>query len=156
MIAPFAIVELTGAGRRSRCIAVAILQSTDAVIDSPLPYALSVLVVDDERDVRDLVTFALERAGCCVMAAKDGVEALERLADGFAPAVILLDLEMPRLDGEGFLRALDEQTASSPIPRVIVFTAHPFLRPKAVALCIQKPCMPSQLIDAVARVLEAA
>ena len=125
------------------------------MIESPLPYALSVLVVDDERDVRDLVTFALERAGCCVMAAKDGVDALEKLADGFVPAVILLDLEMPRLDGEGFLRALDAQAAVTQ-PRVIVFTAHPFLRPKAVSLCIQKPCMPSQLIDAVARVLEAA
>lgn len=134
---------------------VTFLHSTVPVIATPLPYALSVLVVDDERDIRDLVTFALERAGCCVMTANDGVDALEKLAEGFVPAVIVLDLEMPRLDGEGFLRALRELPESTQ-PRVIVFTAHPFLRPKAVALCIQKPCMPSQLIDAVARVLDAA
>lgn len=123
--------------------------------DALLPDALTVLVVDDDRDVRDLVTFALERAGCVVVAAEDGVDALEKLASGFAPAIILLDLEMPRLDGEGFLRALDAG-AAFPSPRVIVFTAHPFRRPQAAALCIQKPCAPRQLIDAVARVLAAA
>lgn len=123
--------------------------------DAQLPEALSVLVVDDDRDVRELVTFALERAGCQVVAANDGVDALEKLADGFAPAIIVLDLEMPRLDGEGFLRVLRAQ-AKHPRTPIIVFTAHPFRRPQAAALCIQKPCAPRQLIDAVARVLAAA
>jgi len=125
------------------------------VNDALLPLALAVLVVDDDRDVRDLVTFALERAGCVVVAAEDGVDALEKLAGGFDPAIIVLDLEMPNLDGEGFLRALDA-LATFPLARVIVFTAHPFRRPQTAALCIQKPCAPSQLIDAVARVLAAA
>lgn len=112
------------------------------------------LVVDDERDVRDLARVILERAGCSVVTAEDGVDALEKLDHGFEPFVMILDLEMPRLDGEGVLRALAERPLTS--PRVIVFTAHPFWRPSSVAMCIVKPCSPAGLVDAVARVLASA
>lgn len=74
-----------------------------------------VLVVDDERDVRELVTFALERAGYEVVAANDGVDALDKISGGFEPLVIVLDLEMPRLDGEGLIRELAERAA--PVPQ---------------------------------------
>jgi CheY-like chemotaxis protein len=114
---------------------------------------VSVLVVDDEADVRDLARAILERAGCAVVTAEDGVDALEKLADGFEPLVIILDLEMPRLDGEGVLRAL--ATHPRKAARVIVFTAHPFRRPASAAICIQKPCSASGLIGAVSRVLAA-
>lgn len=112
------------------------------------------LVVDDERDVRDLARTILERAGCEVVTAEDGVDALEKIADGFEPLVIILDLEMPRLDGEGVLRALAKRPLS--IARVIVFTAHPFRRPASAAMYIQKPCSASGLIGAVSRVLACA
>jgi CheY-like chemotaxis protein len=114
---------------------------------------VSVLVVDDEPDVRDLARAILERAGCLVVTAEDGIDALEKIADGFEPHVILLDLEMPRLDGEGVLRALEMQPLS--MAQVIVFTAHPFRRPTSAAMCIQKPCSASGLIGAVSRVLAA-
>jgi two-component system, chemotaxis family, chemotaxis protein CheY len=123
-------------------------------VDGPflLP-GVAVLVVDDEPDVRDLSRAILERAGCDVVTAEDGVDALEKLADGFEPRVILLDLEMPRLDGEGVLRALANPPLNA--ARVIVFTAHPFRRPASAAMCIQKPCSASGLIGAVTRVLAA-
>jgi two-component system, chemotaxis family, chemotaxis protein CheY len=113
-----------------------------------------VLVVDDEPDVRELLAAVLARAGCRVTVANDGVDALEMLATGFTPLVIVLDLEMPRLDGEGFLEALAEQGIEH--PRVVVFTAHPFRRPKSARVCINKPCSPGGIIDAVSRVLYAA
>lgn len=70
---------------------------------------------------------------------------------GFEPLVIVLDLEMPRLDGEGLIRELAERAA--PVPHVIVFTAHPFRRPKSATMCIEKPCAPSRLVGAVSMVL---
>lgn len=122
---------------------------------SPLPRGISVLVVDDEDDVRELVAAILARAGCAVVAAHDGVDALEKLEGGFEPTIIVLDLEMPRLDGEGFLRALHHQRGEWS-PRVLVFTAHPFHRPSQAAMCIQKPCTATGLIDAVSTVFHAA
>ena len=119
-----------------------------------LPSALPVLVVDDERDVRELVAFILRREGCEVVLAEDGIAALEKLAAGFPPLIIVLDLEMPRMDGDDFLRALARRPL--PLPRVIVFTAHPFRRPSTVAMCIQKPCSAGQLVAAVSQVLAAA
>jgi twitching motility two-component system response regulator PilG len=73
---------------------------------------VAVLVVDDEPDVRDLARAILERAGCDVVTAEDGIDALEKITDGFEPLVILLDLEMPRLDGEGVLRALADRPSA--------------------------------------------
>lgn len=60
---------------------------------------VSVLVVDDEPDVRDLAQVILGRARCDVVTAEDGIDALEKIAHGFEPLVIFLD-------GEGVLRAL--------------------------------------------------
>jgi two-component system cell cycle response regulator len=76
-----------------------------------------VMVVDDDLAFRDALVDALTADRVRVVTAGDGVEALERLRDGFQPAVILLDLRLPRLTGEEFLRAIraDPKLESFPV-----------------------------------------
>jgi len=68
--------------------------------------AASVMIVDDDEDIREIGTLVLESHGYRVAAAKDGLDALEMLESNGSPCVILLDLMMPRMDGEQFLKAL--------------------------------------------------
>lgn len=65
-----------------------------------------VLIVEDDPDIRDALADAMRDAGADVDVAGDGLEALERLRAGPLPAVILLDLRLPRLAGEEFLREM--------------------------------------------------
>lgn len=81
-----------------------------------------ILVVDDEPDVRELFNITLKMAGHVTETAKDGVEALERLQNGEAPELILLDLMMPRLDGFGLLTQIRQNLDARPF-RVLVATA---------------------------------
>ena len=60
-----------------------------------------VLVIDDDKDVRELLSRLLKDAGYRPIDARDGKEGLERTKD--EPALIILDLEMPRMDGFEFL-----------------------------------------------------
>jgi DNA-binding response OmpR family regulator len=77
-----------------------------------------ILVVDDEEDLRDLVSRVLERAGFTVGTAVDGQAGVEQyFAD--APDLVILDVSMPRLDGWG---ALDRIREASEVP-VIMLTA---------------------------------
>ncbi|HUR79199.1 MAG TPA: response regulator [Thermoanaerobaculia bacterium] len=81
-----------------------------------------VLVVDDDDSIRMMVERVLKREHFEVESARDGHEAIEKLS-GNDYATVLLDLMMPRIDGHGVLRFL-EQNAEAP-PKVIVMTANP-------------------------------
>jgi two-component system, chemotaxis family, chemotaxis protein CheY len=75
-----------------------------------------VMVVDDSSAIRKFVMFALRARGLSVLTARDGMEALEMLAQSPVDLVIT-DLNMPRLDGFGLVRALraDRDYAGTPI-----------------------------------------
>ena len=73
-----------------------------------------VLLVDDEPDITTNLAPVLQRSGFVVDTAADGVEALEKAA-GFAPDIIILDVDMPRLDGRSVLRKLRQQDNWVPI-----------------------------------------
>ena len=81
-----------------------------------------VLVIDDAALVRAYYRDALERAGFIVDEALNGVEALEKLA--FEPAdLLVVDINMPQMDGLTFLRALRRQTgAAAGIPALVTST----------------------------------
>ncbi len=81
-----------------------------------------ILVIEDDADVRDALAEALQDAGAQVVVAEDGLDGLERLREGARPSVILLDLRMPRLGGEEFLRQLRGDPRFEHIP-VIMMTA---------------------------------
>lgn len=68
---------------------------------------LAILHVDDEADIREVAAIALELdPGVLLTSAGSGEAALELMAEGLRPDVILLDVMMPRLDGPGTLRRL--------------------------------------------------
>jgi len=79
-----------------------------------------ILIVDDDPDIRDALGECLRYEGYGVHAAADGRDALDRLEFGLRPAVILLDLMMPVLNGFDVLHALRERPEWKSIPVVVV------------------------------------
>lgn len=89
-------------------------------MSEPVPAPL-VLVADDDPDILDLVRYRLERSGYAVATATDGAEAV-RLAGELSPALAVLDVMMPSLDGLEATRRLRGDPATAGIP-VILLTA---------------------------------
>jgi DNA-binding response OmpR family regulator len=81
----------------------------------------TILVADDDPDILELVGFRLEQAGHNTIRAHDGAEALE-LAREHVPALCVLDVLMPKLNGFEVLRALREDERTRSVP-VIMLTA---------------------------------
>lgn len=115
-----------------------------------------VLIVDDNPAIRDMVSWALELDGFEAAEVADGQEALAWMdnaaREGRYPAVILLDLSMPRMDGDTFLQRLQAQWEKArPIPPVIVITAmqNTPQPPAHVNSVISKPFHVRDLLDAV-------
>ena len=86
----------------------------------------AVLIVDDDEDMRRHARSVLEREGWPVVEAGDGVEALDRVAQAI-PRLILLDLDMPIMDGFDFLRAFRARSGCADVP-VVVLTAKDLTR----------------------------
>ncbi len=85
------------------------------------PVAKRVLLVEDEEALRRVMKDLLEREGFVVYEANDGVVALDEI-DRLAPDLVVLDLNLPRLDGYGVLSHLRARPATAKLP-VIVLTA---------------------------------
>ena len=119
-----------------------------------------VLVVDDDPHIRDFVREALEDEGHEVATAEHGAAALEwvRAAGDDAPDVILLDINMPVMDGPTFARAYDEVPVPPPHAGIIVTTAGREARQKCDELgaqgCLPKPFDLGHLVDEVDGLLQ--
>lgn len=118
----------------------------------------TVLVVDDDDDIRALAQMALEvTAGWTVLTATGGAEAIE-VAQAHHPDAVLLDMMMPGMDGLTTFDALQADDATRDIP-VILFTAkvrvgdHQAWDDYAVQGAIPKPFDPMTLADQVAQML---
>jgi CheY-like chemotaxis protein len=111
-----------------------------------------ILIVDDDEDIRDLLSLALELRGYRAVAARDGIEALEWLALGDEPAFVLLDMMMPRLDGEGFVAAVRREPSLRRIP-IVLLSGHREVTRKAVELdtagFLVKPIRTEELLAVV-------
>ncbi|MBK6900981.1 MAG: response regulator transcription factor [bacterium] len=81
----------------------------------------TILIVEDEEDIQELVRYTLEREGHVVVAAETGEKGLAAVR-GARPALILLDLMLPGLDGREVCRRLKQDEATRSIP-VIMLTA---------------------------------
>jgi CheY-like chemotaxis protein len=97
-----------------------LLESAGAPAAAPTP-GTKVLLVDDEDMLRKVMKDLLEREGYNVVEARDGVEALDQV-DRYGPDIIVLDLNLPGLDGYGVLSHLRSRPATADIP-VMVLTA---------------------------------
>jgi DNA-binding NtrC family response regulator len=116
-----------------------------------------ILVVDDDPAIRKIIRDRFKAQGHNVADAANGREALQRVEE-FSPAVMILDLRMPILDGFGVLEAL----AKRPVrPDVVVITAHGSVDAAVQATqmgaadFIQKPFEPAHLEHVVAKTLDA-
>lgn len=117
----------------------------------------SILVVDDERTIRELLRQALQDDGYHVIAACDGIDALKKLEAG-QPALILLDLAMPRMDGMAFSDELQRRGLRPGIP-LLVMSASPHAPSCADRIgaerFVAKPFDLNNLLDDVADLLRA-
>jgi len=85
-------------------------------VATPQPQRDTVLVVDDSINVRRFLALALEKAGYLVEQAKDGQDAVEKLLGGLQVQAVICDIEMPRLDGYGFLARIKSDPTFSDLP----------------------------------------
>ena len=97
-----------------------LLKAIEKHLGAPAP-AQPILVIDDDANTRSMLRRLLERQGWRVDEAANGIEGLARMQDT-PPALVLLDLMMPGMDGFAFLDALRAQDGATPVP-VIVLTA---------------------------------
>ena len=117
---PVALATLYGPSARERMLAAPASPLADE--PKPLPAASQaplVLVVDDSLTVRRVTQRLLVREGYRVTTAKDGLDALERLVEE-TPAVILSDIEMPRMDGFDFVRNVRADARFAPLPVIMI------------------------------------
>jgi CheY-like chemotaxis protein len=113
----------------------------------------AVLLIEDDFDVREALGQVLEDAGYAVASAATGAEALRVLRAGYRPAVILLDLWMPDVDGPQFRAEQRRDEAIAAIP-VIVVSADRGVEAKAremgAAAFVAKPAHVDVLLRAIA------
>jgi len=122
--------------------------------ESEMP-RLQILVVEDDFAIRESVTELLVSAGYTVVTACNGRDALNRLQQGLRPAIIMLDLTMPVMDGWDFRQAQLRDEALKAIPTLII-TAAGFSR-ETMRLqfgdvdFVRKPLPPTELLAALDR-----
>jgi two-component system, chemotaxis family, sensor histidine kinase and response regulator PixL len=92
-----------------------------------------ILVVDDSINVRRFVALTLEKAGYLVEQAKDGQEAVEKLQGGLIVQAVVCDIEMPRMDGYGFLATVKGQSQFKHIP-VLMLTSRSGEKHRKIAM----------------------
>lgn len=108
----------------------------------------TVLLVEDEEDLRELMRDALEMRGYTVVAARDGQEALAELDHIDGLCLVLLDLVMPRMNGWEFYEQLRARPALAATP-VIIHSSSPSDAPAGVTRVLQKPIEFERLLSVV-------
>ena len=115
----------------------------------------TVLVVEDEREIRDLLRRYLERAGHAVLSTGSGAEALRLVQEG-TPDLVVLDLGLPDVDGSEVLREVRQDGRRTP---VLVLTARAGVDDRIRGLTlgaddyVTKPFSPTEVVLRVAAVL---
>lgn len=87
----------------------------------PTTSRATILIVDDDPDIRDVLTLSLKQIGFDILSASDGLAAIDLLR-GQAPDLMLLDIDMPRLNGIQVLSWLDQQSTHKQMPIIIMST----------------------------------
>jgi chemosensory pili system protein ChpA (sensor histidine kinase/response regulator) len=111
-----------------------------------------VLVVEDDPMLRTFYRSALMIAEYRVITSRDGVEALEQI-EGSQPDAIVLDIDVPRLDGHQLRDELAEHPATRDIPVIVVTGLSIDLDPAAFPCVLRKPITADALIKAVEQCL---
>jgi CheY-like chemotaxis protein len=121
-----------------------------------------VLVIEDDRDLRESLCEALELEGYHVAAVENGAEALDYLQKSEPPCLILLDLMMPVMDGWTFVEQCRRLHFCGDVPIVVTSASHDLprtaeqLRAMGVRTCLAKPFDVEGLLALVERYAPAA
>ncbi|MFH1453292.1 MAG: response regulator [Armatimonadota bacterium] len=116
-----------------------------------------ILIVDDEKDIVNMIAIRLKRWGYIPLKAFDGKEALN-LIKKEPPDLIILDLKMPKVDGYEFCKKLREQKKNKDIP-ILIYTAstavdhNSIVNKTDVLEVITKPFDPDYLKDRLEKIL---
>lgn len=116
----------------------------------------NILAIDDSLTIRELINFVLSNAGYTVELAEDGQDGIERFRQK-RPDVVIVDINMPRLDGIRFLQLARAEKDAAGLPMLVLTTE---LDPEKKARAreagatgwITKPFNPTQLLDTLKRV----
>ena len=119
--------------------------------------AKTVLAIDDSLTIRELIFFVLSDAGYSVDLAEDGQDGLEQFRRK-RPDVVIVDVNMPRMDGLKFLEMARAEKDSATVPMLVLTTeTDPAKKARAreagATGWITKPFNPTQLLDTVRRVV---
>jgi CheY-like chemotaxis protein len=109
---------------------------------------VGVLVVDDDRTLLRLMRLTLQDSGLEVTTAANGAEALERLETS-APSAIVLDLEMPEMDGRTFYREMRNRGYTAPVLILSAYGAREARRELKAEAHMSKPFDPEELLAAL-------
>lgn len=109
----------------------------------------TVLVVEDDAQLRGLYRNALTAAGFAAVAVQDGLAALNYVADVEAPDAVLLDLGLPRVHGRDVYRELSTTVTTSHIPIIVITGEPPGLADNEFACVLRKPIDIEALLDSV-------
>jgi CheY-like chemotaxis protein len=108
----------------------------------------TVLIVEDEEDLREMMREALERKGYRVVTAEEGQDALNKIDSIDQLCLILLDLLMPGMNGWDFFAKMRERPELDKVP-VVVHSSASSRAPAGVTRALQKPILFDRLISVV-------
>jgi CheY-like chemotaxis protein len=114
----------------------------------------TVMLIEDDFDVAQVLCDLLERLGFAVDRHPDGARALSALRAGLCPDVVLLDLMMPNMDGYRFRQAQRTDPAFAAIPTIVITAqARPKLAELEVDSCLRKPFEVEHLVAEIERLI---
>lgn len=112
---------------------------------------VSLLVLEDDRDTRELFARSLAKAGADVRTADTAEHALA-LLEAWRPTAVICDLHMPDVDGYGFLRSVRERKQLAGMPLIAISASHPSVENALEAGFAAHLTKPSKLSDVIATV----
>jgi CheY-like chemotaxis protein len=112
-----------------------------------------VLVVEDDKELRELYRSTLTIAGYVVPAVEDGLDALRLIDQGVVPSAMVLDIGLPRLGGQDVAREFRAHVETRSIPIVVVTGSDTDVDEREFSCVLRKPLTPQALVDAVVKSL---
>jgi two-component system, chemotaxis family, sensor histidine kinase and response regulator PixL len=129
-----------------------------AILPPPDNQKGTILIVDDSINVRRFLALTLEKGGYQVEQAKDGQDALEKLNSGLQVQAVICDIEMPRIDGYGFLGRIKSNNDMKDIP-IAMLTSRSSEKHRQLALQLgakayfSKPYNEQELLQTLERII---
>ena len=118
------------------------------------PLSKVILIVDDERDVREATAELMLDMGYFTMTASGGMDALKLIGQGLLPAMMLIDLQMPGMDGEELCLRCNELPQLKKVPKVFVSGSREpeaLLRRTGAIAFLSKPIHDHQILALLVR-----